>query len=74
MKLLKKYIFLFKIEFLMIVFKKCCGEKHIKIYQYIRKKKRNGLIKACNDYLPEGEYIYYWYVNGKSILTIVSNI
>lgn len=46
-----------------VVFKpysKFYGEEAIKIYQFIIKKKRNGLInEACIDYLRDGEYWYY---------------
>ena len=36
------------------------GEEPINIYQFIKRKKRNGLInEACIDYLREEEYWYY---------------
>ena len=37
--------------------------KHLKIILY------HILYRTCNDYPSEGEYIYYWYIDGKSILT-----
>jgi hypothetical protein len=59
-----------KIDVVIKHYNRYCGAAPIKTSQYIKRNKRLGLInEACNDYLPEGEYTYYWYVGGKSILT-----
>ena len=56
-------------------FNKCCGVILIKICQYIKNRKKNGLInEGCIDYLREGEYWCYWYALGKSILFYKSKI
>ena len=53
----KIFIVIIKTDAVTILYSKYYGVEPIKNYQFIKRKKRNGLInEACIDYLREGEY------------------